>query len=106
MEQAESAVRALEPLAAWSNRTSKPPADWAQVLDRSDREIDAVRNAETEAVKTLPPESTHAEEQFPALEKNTIIRMRQPRARNPEDTSVRCLQEVWRMDTGSWEHGR
>ncbi len=111
ISQAESTVRNLEPLAAWSNRTTKQespeslsPSDWAQLLDRSDWEIDSVRNAETEALLTLPPDSPRAEDQFPALEKNVIIRIRRPRSKNPasnpEDTTVHFLQEVWRMETG------
>jgi hypothetical protein len=98
ISQAEMAVRDLEPLAAWANRISG--RDWTQLLDRSDREIDSTRNAETEALRTLPPDSAHAEEQFPALDKNTIIRIRNPRSKNPADKTVRCLQEVWRMESG------
>jgi len=106
VSQAEMAVRDLEPLAAWSNRTVKPALSgtlspyWAQLLDRSDWEIDSVRNAETEALGALPPDSTRAEDQFPAMDKNVIIRIRRMRFKNPEDTSVHCLQEVWRMEGG------
>jgi hypothetical protein len=104
---AEMTVLELEPLAAWSNRAAKPaasetpsPADWAQLLDRSDWEIDSVRNAETEALRALPPDSSLAEDQFPALDKNVIIRIRRKQSKNPQDTSVHCLQEVWRMEGG------
>jgi hypothetical protein len=99
ISQAESSVRDLEPLAAWSNRISNPPPDWAQLLDRSDWEIDSVRNAEIEALRALPPDSSRAEEQFPALDKNVIIRMRRLRPKNPQDTSIHCHQEIWRMET-------
>jgi len=105
ISHAEIAIRDLEPLAAWSNRTARPavaeshsPVDWAQLLDRSDRAIDSVRNAETEALRALPPDSSRSQEQFPALDKNVIIRIRQLRSKNPQDTSVHCLQEVWRME--------
>jgi hypothetical protein len=98
ISQAESSVRDLEPLAAWSNRISNAPPDWAQLLDRSDWEIDSVRNAETEALRALPPDSSRAEEQFPALDKNVIIRMRRLHSKNAQDTSVHCLQEIWRME--------
>ena len=74
--------------------------DWAQLLDRSDREINSVRSAETEALAYLPPDSSQAEEQFPEIEKNIIVRIRRARSKNPQDTAVRCLQEVWRMDKG------
>jgi hypothetical protein len=104
ISQAETAVRDLEPLAAWSNRTARPSlseapstSEWAQLLDRSDWEIDSVRNAETEALWALPPDSSRAEDQFPAIDKNFIIRIRRKPSANPEDRSVRCLQEVWRM---------
>lgn len=104
ISQAETAVRDLEPLAAWSNRTDRTPvpeapspSDWAQLLDRSDWEIDSVRNAETEALGALPPDSSRAEDRFPALDKNFIIRIRKKLSANPEDRSVHCLQEVWRM---------
>jgi len=102
--QAELAVRDLEPLAAWSNRTARPSlsetpsaSEWAQLLDRSDWEIDSVRNAETEALGALPPDSSRAEDQFPALDKNFIIRICRKLSANPQDRSVHCLQEVWRM---------
>jgi hypothetical protein len=98
ISQAEMAVRDLEPLAAWANRESG--ADWAQLLDRSDWEIDSTRNAEADALRTLPPDSASAEDQFPALDKNVIIRIRNPQSKNPADKIVRCLQEVWRMETG------
>jgi hypothetical protein len=107
ISQAETSVRELEPLAAWSNRTGKPAAsetlsqkDWAQLLNRSDREIDSVRNAETEALRALPPDSSRAEDRFPAMDKNVIIRIRRRQSKNPQDTSVQCLQEVWRMESG------
>jgi len=101
-------VRNLEPLAAWANRAENPalsktlsPSDWAQMLNRSDWEIDTVRNAEAEALRALPPDSSRPEEQFPALEKNVIIRVRRTISKNPQDTSVRCLQEIWRMESGT-----
>jgi hypothetical protein len=95
--KAETAVRELEPLAAWANRS---PGDyWAQVLDRSDREIDAVRAAETETLINLPPDSSREEDSFPALEKNVIIRIRRTASRGGRGSAVRCLQEVWRMES-------
>jgi hypothetical protein len=96
--KAEMGVRDLEPLAAWSNRVPIP-ADWAQLLDRSDREIDSVRTAETETLITLPPDSSREEDSFPAIERNVIIRIRRAPS-HPHDTAVRCLQEVWRMESG------
>jgi hypothetical protein len=107
VSRADTAVRNLEPLAAWSNRVDKQalsgtssPADWDRLLDRSDREIDAVRAAETEAVAALPQDMTREEERFPALERNVIVRIRRARSRNPQDQAVKCLQEVWWMGSG------
>jgi len=96
--KAEMAVRDLEPLAAWSNGPSKMP-DWAQLLERSDREIDSVRIAENETLISLPPDSSRDEDSFPALDRNVIIRIRRAPSR-ARDTAVRCLQEVWRMESG------
>jgi hypothetical protein len=96
--KAEMAVRDLEPLAAWANRA--PKAHWAQLLDRSDREIDSVRAAETEALISLPPDSLREEDSFPALEKNVIIRIRRTASHGGRNSAVRCLQEVWRMESG------
>jgi len=96
--KAEMAVRDLEPLAAWSNGPSRS-LDWAQLLDRSDREINSVRAAETETLISLPPDSSRDEDSFPALEKNVIIRIRRVPS-HPKDNAVRCLQEVWRMESG------
>lgn len=101
ISQAELAVRTLEPLAAWCNRAAQTAAlDWAQLLDRSDREINSLRSAETEALTYLPPDSSRAEDQFPAIEKNVIVRIRRTHSKNPQDTAVRCLQEIWRMERG------
>jgi hypothetical protein len=94
ISQAELAVRVLEPLAAWSNR--KPAAS---DLDRYDQEIDSVRDAETEALGTLPPDSSHDEDTLPAMERNVIVRIRRAPSRNPQD-AVKCVQEIWRMERG------
>jgi hypothetical protein len=95
VSQAELAVQTLEPLAAWSNR--KPASN---DLERADREIDSVRDAETEALRTLPPDISRDEDTFPAIEKNVIIRIRRAPSRNPQDTPVRFVQEIWRMESG------
>jgi hypothetical protein len=95
---AEMAVQDLEPLAAWANRT--PKAAWALHLDRSDREIDSVRSAESEALAFLPPDSSRSEDSFPAIEKNVIIRIRRAPLRNPRNGQVKCLEEIWRMESG------
>lgn len=107
ISQAETAVRDLEPLAAWANRTDMPgasgvlsPKDWAQLLNLSDQAISSLRNTEAEALAGLPPDSSQAEQQFPALDRNVIIRMRRGQSKNPHDPFVQCRQEVWRLETG------
>ena len=97
ISRAGAAVRNLEPLAAWSNRTT---ADPDRLLGRSDREIDSVRTAETEALSLLPQDTSMGEARFPALAKNVIVRIRRTHSRNPQDKSVRCLQELWWMEGG------
>jgi hypothetical protein len=98
ISQAELTVRALEPLAAWSNVSANPA--FSNNLDRSDREIDLLRNTETEALKTLPPDSSQNEDNFPALERNMIVRIRRVSSRNPQNEAVKCLEEIWRMESG------
>ena len=95
--KAEMAVRDLEPLAAWANRLSGDY--WDRLLDRADREIDAVRAAETETLINLPPDSAREEDTFPAIEKNVIIRIRRMASHGGRTSAVRCLQEVWRMES-------
>jgi len=98
ISQAELAVQGLEPLAAWSNRVPKPASP--NLLDRSDWAIDSVRDAETEALRTLPPDSSRDEDSFPAMERNMIVRIRRAPSRNPQDAAVKCVQEIWRMESG------
>lgn len=101
ISQAELANGDLEPLAAWSNRPVQPAAfEKVPVLDRSDPTIDAVRNAETEAWKILPPDSSRDEDSFPALEGNMIVRIRRAPLRNAPNGPVKCVQEIWRMESG------
>lgn len=102
------AEAALQPLAAWANRPDAPasrypmPVDWERLLDRADREIDSLRDADAEALAALPPHSSKVEEEFPALAKNLVVRMRGLPVRNivTPDGRVRLLQEVWRTETG------
>jgi hypothetical protein len=100
VSKAEAAIRDLEPLAAWLNepgqRVEKTP-----LIDRSDIAIDAVRSAETEALRTLPPDMARDAESFPAMERNMIVRMRRAPSRNPQNNAVKCVQEIWRMETGT-----
>jgi hypothetical protein len=92
ISRAELAVSALEPLAALSNRSAL-----SNNLERNDWEIDLLRNAETEALKTLPLDTSQNEDSFPAMQRNMIVRIRRAPSRN---TAVKCLEEIWRMQTG------
>jgi hypothetical protein len=96
ISQAELAVESLEPLAAWSN----PAAGLPNTLERADGEIDSVRDAETEALRTLPPDISNDEDTFPAMERNMIVRIRRVPSRNPQSAAVKCVQEIWRMESG------
>jgi hypothetical protein len=96
--QAVRAVADLEELAAWDNRLTEWAADAAEfdrLLQRSDREIDLERIAETEALRALPPDATEMAARFPELQKDTIVRIRRLAAPNPGDGLVRFLQEIW-----------
>jgi hypothetical protein len=102
--RAERTIRNLEPLAAWANKEdigTLQRMDWAQLLDRSDSEIDLMRNAEAEAWAALPPDVINTGNSFPALEKNTIVRIRGMRSKNTRDGAVGYLEEVWRMESGA-----
>ena len=95
ISQTDQAIRDLEPMAAWSNRGD----DGARFRDRAEREIDFIRTIQAEALASLPPPSSRAQDSFPALEKNVIVRIRPMRSRYARNTEVRCLQEVWRMES-------
>jgi hypothetical protein len=103
-------VGTLEPLAAFANRTSgfsgfdaepgsPTTVEWDRVLQRSDREIDLLHAAEEDTLRMLPPDMSLTEAKFPALDKNLIVRIRRIQGRNSEAGAVRCLQEIWRMET-------
>lgn len=101
------AMETLEPLAAWANRPTTTASDNLtaaerdRLLDRADRELDSLRDSQTEALAALPPHSAKEEEQFPALAKNLVVRMRGLPVRNivTPDGRVRFLQEVWRRES-------
>ena len=94
---AELAVRDLEPLAAWFNRSTA--LQDSQMLERADREIDSLRSVESQATSYLPPDSTLAQDNFPALQHNLIVRIRRAPDKNAKTPAVRCLQEVWGMES-------
>lgn len=101
VSEADEAIRALEPLAAWLNRPVQRAApEQTAMIDRADREVDSVRDAEDGALSMLPPDTSKAEENYPAMQRNLIVRIRRRVSRNGENTSVRCLQEIWRMESG------
>lgn len=96
IEEAERAIATLEPLAGWANVSGA--AEWEQILRQGDREIALVRAAEAEVVASLPPDTSQPEAQFPALQKDIIVRIRRPSSQNSPAGLVRCLQEIWRME--------
>jgi hypothetical protein len=98
-------VQALEPLAAWANRSTldeeKPstklaPSEWQTLQERSDDEIDLATDAKAEARTALPPDLSAADAKFPALQKDAIIHISAQPSREPANTP-RCLQEIWRF---------
>lgn len=105
VEMARHSVGTLESVAAWANRTPGEPGsnglttvEWDKALQLSDREIDLLYATERDAVRMLPPDMSRPEAEFPALEKNVIVRIRRIPGQNQKDGTVRCLQEVWRME--------
>ena len=96
IEEAERAIANLEPMAGWANVSGG--AEWEQILRQGDREIALVRAAEAEVVASLPPDTSQPEAQFPALQKDIIVRIRRPSSQNSPAGFVRCLQEIWRME--------
>lgn len=98
---ADDAIGMLEPIAAWCNLTTKATtSERTSFLDRADWEVDSVRDAENAALSLLPPDTSKAEENYPAMERNLIVRIRRSVSHNGQNTSVRCLQEIWRMESG------
>jgi hypothetical protein len=96
---------ALEALAAWANGTAiereTPEGDsraLLEALNRSDAEIASTRSAARDALKALPPDVSRPDAQFPAFMKDVIVRMRGTHSPAAPDGTVRCRQEVWRLD--------
>jgi hypothetical protein len=104
VEQASAKARILEALAAWIGgraiERESPEGDSRTLLDalnRADTEIALVRSLEREALAALPPDSSRAEEQFPALMKDAIVRIRGVGAPAEPGGTIRCRQEIWRL---------
>ncbi len=96
----------LESAASWGNRIlqeapggSPAAIEWEDLIERSDRAIDLVRNAEIEAAGALPPNSTQAEAKFPALQRGVIVRIRRPSAQHLEKGLIMCRQEIWHTES-------
>jgi hypothetical protein len=96
IEEADRGIANLEPMAAWANISGT--AEWEQILRQGDREIALVRAAEAEVVASLPPDTSQPEAQFPALQKDIIVRIRRSSSQKSPAGLVRCLQEIWRME--------
>jgi hypothetical protein len=107
LAQSEQSIRELELLAAWSNRVtleqgsiaglSEP--EWQKLVDRSDGEIDMAQTVRVEARASLPPDLTEPEAKFPALGKNVVVNIRRRPSWKGLGSAVRCMQEVWRMES-------
>jgi hypothetical protein len=107
MEQAQQRIRELELLVAWSNRvtpelgsaTGLSELEWQKLQDRSDREIDLTQTGSAEARASLPPDLSQPEAKFPALGKNVVVNIRRRASWKGLGSAVRCMQEVWRMES-------
>jgi hypothetical protein len=103
IEEGRRTAGNLEQLIAWANRIpdrrSARATEWDGLLERADREIDSQRTTEEQAVASLPPQTSHAEEQFPALGKDLIVRIQRLPARNSTERLMRCRQEIWRLES-------
>jgi hypothetical protein len=102
----------LEALSAWANGSAlereSPAGDsraLLEALSRSDAEIDLTQSVKQEAIAALPPDVSRPEEQFPALRKDFILRMRGVSSTAEHGGAVRCRQEIWRIE-GSASGGR
>lgn len=96
----------LEAAASWGNPIlqrepagSETAARWEDLMARSDRAIDLLREADIEAAGELPPNSTQAEAKFPALQRGVIVRIRRPSAQHLEKGLIMCRQEIWHMES-------
>jgi hypothetical protein len=110
-EQAAGSVRLLEALVAWVNgnalerdapvRDSRALPDsrvLLEALNRSDDAIHQIRTLEKEALAALPPDvPASGEAQFPALQRDLIVRIRQMRSPADATGTLRCREEVWRF---------
>jgi hypothetical protein len=103
-ERAAEKVQRLEALAAWVNGNAldltSPAHDsraWLDFQRRSDNEIEAARTAGSDALAMLPPDLSGTEEQFPALRKDLVVRIRRLPAPAVSAAIFRCKQEVWHI---------
>ena len=110
IEEGRRAAGDLEQLIAWANRipdgNSARTAEWDRLLERADREIDFERTTEEQAVVSLPPQVSQAEEQFPALASNLIVRIQRLPSRSPTERLMRYRQETWRLESRGVHNSR
>jgi hypothetical protein len=66
-----------------------------EALSRSDAEIDLTRSLEQTALAALPPAVSTAEAEFPALDKNMILRIRRLSGSPVALATEKCRQEIW-----------
>jgi hypothetical protein len=72
-----------------------------EAVNRSDAEIGATRSGERDAFAALPPDVSRPEAQFPAFMKDVIVRMRTVGSSAEHGGTVRCRQEVWRLEVST-----
>ena len=104
VSRASDSISVLEQLASWSNRVpaaSPDAAQWLRLVRRAECEIRLSRIAEAEALASLPPDTRNTQDAFPALRKDMIVRIRRVSPRYSRESSIRFLQEIWRMESGS-----
>jgi len=102
VEASAARIRVLEGLAAWVGGNvldREGPADDSpallEALSRSDAEIDLTRSLEQTALAALPPAVSTAEAEFPALDKNMILRIRRLSGSPVALATEKCRQEIW-----------
>ena len=107
-ERATEKAGTLEALVAWINGAAlereTPAGDspaLLEALNRSDTEIASTRSLERDGLAALPPDVSRPDAQFPAFMKDVIVRLRGTRSPGAGDGTVRCRQEVWRIDGSS-----
>ncbi|MGD1069141.1 MAG: hypothetical protein ABSB15_03290 [Bryobacteraceae bacterium] len=103
VDRAAAHVRALEALEASADgsalRQEAPPDSRAllDALNRADAAINLTHSLEKEALAALPQDFSAPEQQFPAMMKDVIVRLRRIESAAGPSGPRRFKQEVWRI---------